>query len=250
MNWTLSEVKVQGNDALHANYWKTVFLTALMMTLSIGTVYTAFTDSIRELPTAIKDLSANLSKMDQELNLEVVAVMITLAVGMLLLSTIFKIVLNIFVKNPVDIGVKLFLKKSVHEEGSGMIADLAYVFDHDYLNHVKNMFVVHVVNLLFFFLLIIPGFIKEYENRMVPFILSDEAGLNPVEAMKKSREMMKGHKWRAFLLDLSFIPWHILGVLTLGILEVFYVAPYENMADAALYLKLKKLAEEDQSQTA
>ena len=47
--------------------------------------------------------------------------------------------------------------------------------------------------------------------------------------------MMNGQKWDTFVLDLSFIGWHILGIMTIGILEIFYVAPYKRNADAALY---------------
>jgi hypothetical protein len=47
--------------------------------------------------------------------------------------------------------------------------------------------------------------------------------------------MMMGNKWKAFVLDLSFLGWHILSVFTVGILELFYVAPYVYATNAALY---------------
>ena len=59
------------------------------------------------------------------------------------------------------------------------------------------------------------------------------------EAFAKSKEMMQGNKWNAFVLDLSFIGWHILGVCTLGIVEIFYAAPYNFITDAELYHALK-----------
>ena len=52
--------------------------------------------------------------------------------------------------------------------------------------------------------------------------------------------MMKGNKWKAFVLDLSFLGWNILSALTLGILGVFYVEPYKMLTDGALYEKLKQ----------
>jgi uncharacterized membrane protein len=51
--------------------------------------------------------------------------------------------------------------------------------------------------------------------------------------------MMYGNKWKAFVFDLSFIGWEILGVLTCGILTVFYVNPYYNQAAAMLYDAIK-----------
>lgn len=53
---------------------------------------------------------------------------------------------------------------------------------------------------------------------------------------------MQGHKWNAFVLDLSFVGWNILNALTFGILGVFYVQPYQLLTNAALYNTLKKNA--------
>ena len=55
------------------------------------------------------------------------------------------------------------------------------------------------------------------------------------EAFAKSREMMYGNKWKAFVLDLSFIPWDILSGITIGIVGLFYVSPYKDATDAELY---------------
>ena len=51
--------------------------------------------------------------------------------------------------------------------------------------------------------------------------------------------MMTGQKWNAFVLDLSFLGWNILSAMTLGILGLFYVNPYQCQTNAALYEKLR-----------
>ncbi len=51
---------------------------------------------------------------------------------------------------------------------------------------------------------------------------------------------MKGHKWNAFVYDLSFIGWFILSAFTCGLLGVFYVFPYKFNSDAALYQAIKR----------
>ena len=51
--------------------------------------------------------------------------------------------------------------------------------------------------------------------------------------------MMKGHKWNTFVYDLSFIGWFLLSVITVGIVGLFYVNPYKQNADAALYESIK-----------
>ena len=50
---------------------------------------------------------------------------------------------------------------------------------------------------------------------------------------------MKGHKWQLFLLDLSFVGWMLLSVLTLGI-ALFYAWPYYQAARAEFYQQIKK----------
>ena len=60
------------------------------------------------------------------------------------------------------------------------------------------------------------------------------------EVFAKSREMMYGNKWKAFVLDLSFIGWKILSSITCGLVGLFYANPYEYATDAELFLVLKQ----------
>ena len=88
-------------------------------------------------------------------------------------------------------------------------------------------------------LFLVPGIIKSYEYRMIPYILADNPTISYEEAFALSKKMMTGNKWDAFVLDLSFIGWRILGGLTCGILSLFYVNPYQYQTNAALYEALK-----------
>ena len=45
----------------------------------------------------------------------------------------------------------------------------------------------------------------------------DNPGIGPKDALDLSEKMMNGHKMELFKLHLSFIGWHILGILTLVI---------------------------------
>ena len=89
--------------------------------------------------------------------------------------------------------------------------------------------------LLFF----IPGVIKHYSYRMVPYILADDPEIGAMDAITLSRRMMDGHKWNTFVLDLSFLGWDLLSALTMGLLGVFYVNPYKYSTGAELYQVLK-----------
>ena len=73
---------------------------------------------------------------------------------------------------------------------------------------------------------------------MTPYLLLDRPELSATEAITESRKMMNGHKMDLFLLDLSFIGWVLLSILTCGIL-FFYVAPYMQAARAEFYRTLK-----------
>lgn len=96
-------------------------------------------------------------------------------------------------------------------------------------------------SLLFF----VPGIIKSLSYAMTPYLLDDCKNLPAKDALKVSMRMMKGHKWELFVFHLSFIGWHLLSVLTLGILTIFLVSPYQNTALAGYYEERKKSALEE-----
>ena len=102
-----------------------------------------------------------------------------------------------------------------------------------------------IVSVLSIFTLLIGGIIFSYAYRMVPYLISDYPELSATEAMKISREMMQGYKWKLFLLDFSFIGWWLLTLVTLG-LGAFVLVPYFQTATAVFYedLKAKTIVEE------
>lgn len=93
--------------------------------------------------------------------------------------------------------------------------------------------------LLWTLLFIVPGIIKALAYSQAIYIMYDNPGISPKEALNASEKMMYGHKKELFILNLSFLGWHILGILTLGILEVFFVGPYYNATLALYYEELK-----------
>ena len=82
---------------------------------------------------------------------------------------------------------------------------------------------------LYFLLLIVPGIIKTISYSLVPYILLDDPNMSSGDVLDLSSKMMNGHKMDYFKLELSFIGWHLLAVLTLGILEI-WIAPYQATA--------------------
>ncbi len=93
-------------------------------------------------------------------------------------------------------------------------------------------------------LFVIPGIIKGYAYAMTYFIMKDHPELKAGEAITASKMMMKGHKWRLFVLDLSFLGWYILNCFTFGLLVLLYVDPYLQTSRAAFYEDLKSIRNE------
>ncbi len=148
------------------------------------------------------------------------------------------VVLNIFVLSPIEVGCKRYMTmaRSVKPEYNEMI----FVFRNCYGNVVKTMFLRNLYTFLWTLLFVIPGIVKMYEYRMIPYLMAEYPDMASDEAFRISREMMMGNKWEAFVLDLSFLGWDLLSALTFGLMGVFYSAPYQMLTNSALYLTLKK----------
>lgn len=101
----------------------------------------------------------------------------------------------------------------------------------------------YVYVFLWSMLLLIPGCIKAYSYAMTPFILKDNPEMKNNAAIEESMRMMDGHKLELFLLDLSFIGWALLSLLTCGI-GFLWLTPYMNMARVNFYEDLKKASVE------
>ena len=101
----------------------------------------------------------------------------------------------------------------------------------------------YVYVFLWSLLLLIPGCIKAYSYAMTPYILKDNPEMKNNAAIEESMRMMDGHKLEHFLLDLSFIGWALLSLLTCGI-GFLWLTPYMNMARVNFYEDLKKASVE------
>ncbi|MCL2230688.1 MAG: DUF975 family protein [Treponema sp.] len=93
--------------------------------------------------------------------------------------------------------------------------------------------------ILWSLLLIVPGIIKSFSYSMAFYIMNDNPGIKPIEALKKSQLMMNGHKGKLFLLYLGFFWWFVLGTITLGI-GFLWIYPYIQLSVANFYQNLKK----------
>lgn len=98
---------------------------------------------------------------------------------------------------------------------------------------------VAIFTFLWALLLIIPGIIKSYAYAMAPYILKDNSEIGCNEAIDESMRLMEDHKWDLFLIDLSFLGWLLLSILTLGI-GLLWLYPYWLTARVHFYEDLKR----------
>ncbi len=86
-------------------------------------------------------------------------------------------------------------------------------------------------------LFVVPGIIKSISYSQMFYFLAEDEKLEAGAAQRKSMEIMEGHKWEYFVLQLSFIPWHLLGLITLG-LAYIWVEPYIQTTMAEYHVRL------------
>ena len=129
----------------------------------------------------------------------------------------------------------LFLKLNRREKAD--VGDLFVGFSDNMGQKVSAGVSIYLYTFLWSLLLIIPGIIASYSYSMTYYIIKDNPNINSNEAIAKSKNIMKGHKMELFCLDLSFIGWMFLSILTLGI-GLFWLIPYMQTTRARFYEEL------------
>ena len=146
--------------------------------------------------------------------------------------------IKIFISYPIQIGeTRIYLESRNYKKTK--VYRMLYPFRKGrYLNVVKSMLLMEIYQLLWN-LTIVGGIIKKYSYKMIMYIIAENPQISSKDAIRISREMMNGNKWRAFLLDLSFIGWNILQYITFGLAGI-YVSPYYTATEVELYAFLRK----------
>ena len=270
--WTRNELKTKGKAAFKANFWRCV-LVAFIIGLIGGaaggaaggatshvtvngnppivqddtTVTQEFLDgavtmNVNGAPEEVKQFMNEFNALidnirSEEGGEEALKGLAVMFAGLFL--TIFAVcfVVGILVINPLRVGCNRFFAEN--SAAPSQLGEMGYGFRSGYGRVVGTMLRTDIYSILWSLLFVIPGIIKSYSYRMVPYILAEEPELSGKDVITRSRQMMNGHKWRAFVLDLSWILWIFFGVITLGFGLIFYVNPYMEATNAELYHALK-----------
>lgn len=121
------------------------------------------------------------------------------------------------------------------------ISDLFSKFNYFWASF-KVSFLVGLFTGLWSMLFVIPGIIKSFSYSQAMYILAENPDIGALEAISRSKAMMKGHKMELFVLSLSFIGWHLLGAVTFGIAYI-WIIPYMSATCANFYNNIKNSAE-------
>ena len=268
--WTRAELKSKAKFSFKRNYWKSVLISLILALLVggggsgssissavsnnlIGSSDSSVTDDYSNDDSSLYDgndfyddtYDGNVEDDIDDLNsmADNTAGMMAIGIFLMVFIIVFVvlmavvILLDVFIFNPLEVGCKKYYLRNLNEPAQ--VGNIGYAFDNDYKNITKTMFFRDLFTVLWTLLFIIPGIVKSYEYQMIPYLLADNPQMTKEQAFEESKRMMQGQKWKAFVLDLSFIGWNILSALTLGILGIFYVQPYMDATHAALYEALR-----------
>lgn len=106
--------------------------------------------------------------------------------------------------------------------------------------HVSLVLLAKTILLWLWTLTIVGYFIKYYEYCMIPYILAENPKIKVKDAFKLSKELTRGKKFELFKISLTVILWHLLGLVTFNLSNIFFVNPYEYSMFAEAYIELKK----------
>ena len=236
---SLRELKEQALSALKGHWFIAIiasFIASILGGLSMSGDSTSVELNFGEgsMPP-IEELLVGLDPDTMEMVLTVFSIMMTWITVMAILLSIYSIVYFI-VGGAVAVGYSQFNVDLI----DGKKARLASLFDsfNIWSTALISRILMGIYTFLWSLLFFIPGIIASFSYAMVPFVLAENPTLTANEAIAESKILMKGNKWRLFCLNFSFIGWYLLGVLTLGIANI-WVIPYHQAAVAAFYRDIK-----------
>ena len=247
ISWKRSDLKWRGKQAFKKNYWSAV-LVSLVLAIVMATggsgaatgsagnaVSPDYGVTTYHLGTDINGVTSYVSHVFRS---PLAVLFALLSASAVVAVALIGILFHFFVGNVLEVGGRDFYIENLYSvPGPGKL--LSVFRSGNYGNIVKTMFLRDLYLVLWTLLFIIPGVVKSYEYKMIPYLLAEYPDMDRKEVFARSRDMMYGQKWNTFVLDLSFIGWHLLGACTFGILTFLYVNPYQYYTEAELYHVLR-----------
>ncbi|SEU29612.1 Protein of unknown function [Lacrimispora sphenoides] len=157
--------------------------------------------------------------------------------GAFAVSSIIFLVINIVVSTIIQFGYQSYCLKVANRDDTMSYGDLFGSVRY-LLKALGLILMVSLLTFLWTLLLIIPGIIAAYRYSQAVIIMVEDPSKGIMQCIRESKEMMVGHKWEFFVLELSFILWQLLGLVTCGIAFI-YVYPYMKVTFTNFYNAIK-----------
>lgn len=220
------DFRLAAREALRGK-WGIAVLAGLIASLLSGTGISTGSFSS---PVSDEEIS-NLQHMEDP---ETLSVLIGILVAVFSVALVIGLVLGL-IGSIIELGYNRFNLNLIDREEE-KISQLV-----SYFPHWKNAICLALLRFLYVFLwsllFIIPGIIAAYNYSMSSYILTENPDMSASEALRRSKEMMDGNKWRLFCLEMSFIGWAFLCGLTMGI-GYLWLLPYEKAAFTDFYREI------------
>ncbi len=100
--------------------------------------------------------------------------------------------------------------------------------------------IISTIVSLLYLLLIVPGVIASYRYRFALYNLCENPEIGVMQAIHLSARQTHGYKMDLFVLDMSFLGWSMLSVLTLGLAGI-WVTPYLEQANIGYFQQIKQM---------
>lgn len=112
---------------------------------------------------------------------------------------------------------------------------MRYISDYNTVN-IFGM----IIATIFIILILVAYIIFNYMISQIPYIIIEKDNIKLIDSVKLSSKLMKGNKWKYFVLQLSFIGLIILSILTLGI-GFLWLIPYISLTLTNFYKGLTEI---------
>ena len=156
-----------------------------------------------------------------------------------------------FLVLPLSVGFINTFNRLYCDSDNRILENLRKLSFHEMSRSAIVMLLMGIVTWFCSLLLYIPGVIASLSLFLTPYLLKDYPKMSAVQVLRLSHKMMQGHKMQLFMLQLSFIGWILLNILTLGIGSL-WLTPYMLATCAAFYqdVKAEYLKKEGQQESA
>ncbi len=225
---TRQMIKQNAKEALRFRYW---------MILAVELIAGALMGGVSGFSGGVSGNSMNFKEAanDPE-SAKVLAGILAAIAGVTLVVSVIGLLYTILFGNVIKVGLSGVRLKAYRKEHF-KIVDLFSGLK-AYKKNVGTMALYTLFVTLGFMCFFVPGIIVGLGLYEVPYMLAEDPNISGMEAIRRSWENMKGHKGELFVLELSFIGWLLLTILTFGVLAIFWTGPYMALAEAGFYREM------------